>query len=445
MAFGTHCYRVGNEEHFDIQMPDESIDIQKKHIEPWLASVLQSEHLALLLGSGFTKAVAHQAGTSAADMACDYDGFPLDDKLKNAAQQAAEAMGRGEANIEDQIRAANALSQGLKILGDDRHTGVITALGALLRKFLNGISKTERDLKSAVEKKCVASEPADTEPATEDKAEQESAENLDPLVMLVSFLLSFSSRTATRERLHVFTTNYDRLIEYGADLAGLHLLDRFVGSLEPVFRSSRLDIDMHYNPPGIRGEPRYLEGVVRLTKLHGSLDWVYRNGFVRKSGLPFGPQDDHPGINDQSSDSVMIYPNSAKDRETSEYPYVELFRDYAAAVCRPNSVLVTYGYGFGDEHINRTIADMLTIPSTHLVIISFGDEGGRISSFCKQVGRKAQISLLIGPHFGNMPILVENYLPKPAIDRITIRQTELLRNRGWEPSFPNPKGEEDDA
>ena len=52
----------------------------------------------------------------------------------------------------------------------------------------------------------------------------------------------------------------------------------------------------------------------------------------------------------------MIYPNSAKDRETSEYPYVELFRDYAAAVCRPNSVLVTYGYGFGDEHINEIYA-----------------------------------------------------------------------------------------
>lgn len=117
------------------------------------------------------------------------------------------------------------------------------------------------------------------------------------------------SRTATRSASPYL---YDQLrpvdVEYGADLAGLHLLDRFVGCLEPIFRSSRLDIDMHYNPPGIRGEPRYLEGVVRLTKLHGSLDWVYRNSFVRKVGLPFGPQDDHPAINDQPSDSVMILP-----------------------------------------------------------------------------------------------------------------------------------------
>lgn len=434
--WGKHVYRVGDEENFFVIAPDHSkcITKQRKCIEPWLSAVFQSEHLALLLGNGFTKAVATQAKAEAIDMACDYGGFPLRDKLKTAAEESAKAMRRGKANIEDQIRAANALAQGLKILGKKSHTAISSALDDLFKKFLNGISKTERNIKSAVEKAAEAKS-TDAESAAEGNAGQESSDKLDPLVMLVSFLLSFSSRTATRERLHIFTTNYDRLIEYGADLAGLHVLDRFVGCLEPIFRSSRLDIDMHYNPPGIRGEPRYLEGVVRLTKLHGSLDWVYRKGFVRKVGLPFGPQDDHPAINDEPSESLMIYPNSAKDRETSEYPYIELFRDYAAAVCRPNSVLVTYGYGFGDEHINRTIADMLTIPSTHLVIISYGDEGKRISWFCEQVGRKAQISLLIGPHFGNMPTLVENYLPKPAIDRITIRQTELLRNRGWEPAI----------
>ena len=85
--------------------------------------------------------------------------------------------------------------------------------------------------------------------------------------------MSFASRSGTRDRLNIFTTNYDRLIEAGAELAGLHLLDRFVGQLMPIFRSSRLDLDMHYNPPGIRGEPRYLEGVARLTKLHGTIDW----------------------------------------------------------------------------------------------------------------------------------------------------------------------------
>src|SRR5205823_9231741 len=88
-----------------------------------------------------------------------------------------------------------------------------------------------------------------------------------PADLLASFLLSFASRAGTRDRLQLFTTNYDRFVEFGCDRAGIRLIDRFVGAIEPVFRASRLNIDMHYNPPGIRGEPRYLEGVIRLTKL----------------------------------------------------------------------------------------------------------------------------------------------------------------------------------
>ena len=77
-------------------------------------------------------------------------------------------------------------------------------------------------------------------------------------------------------------------------MAGLRMIDRFVGTLAPVFRASRLDVDLHYNPPGIRGEPRYLEGVARFTKLHGSVDWVDCDGAVRRIGLPFGAPDVAP-------------------------------------------------------------------------------------------------------------------------------------------------------
>jgi hypothetical protein len=125
----------------------------------------------------------------------------------------------------------------------------------------------------------------------------------------------------------------------------------------------------------------------------------------------------------------MIYPNSAKDRETTAYPYVELFRDFAAAVCRPNSTLISFGYSFGDEHINRVIEDMLTIPSTHLVVISYSDPLGRIMQIYEKMGRHAQITLLVGNHLGDLQTLVDNYLPKPAIDRTTMRMTELLKSR----------------
>jgi hypothetical protein len=251
---------------------------------------------------------------------------------------------------------------------------------------------------------------------------------------LVSFLMSFASRTGTRDRLQIFTTNYDRVVEAGAEVAGLHLLDRFVGSLAPVFRASRLDLDMHYNPPGIRGEPRYLEGVVRFSKLHGSLDWVDCSGTIKRVGLPFGASRletflDSPGTHNADARSLMIYPNAAKDRETADHPYVELFRDFAASVCRPNHTLIVFGHSLGDEHIVRVIEDMLTIPSTHLVVMSYDDPLGRIIRFYERVGRHAQISLMLGSHVGDFQTLVDHYLPKPAIDKTTFRMAELLRAR----------------
>jgi hypothetical protein len=246
--------------------------------------------------------------------------------------------------------------------------------------------------------------------------------------------MSFASRTGTRDRLHVFTTNYDRFIEAGAEVAGLHLLDRFVGSVAPIFRSSRLDLDLHYNPPGIRGEPRYLEGVARFTKLHGSLDWIDHKGNICRLGMPFGIASIESyltAVGRQKVDAMrlMIYPNAAKDRETALYPYVELFRDFAAAICRPNHTLVAFGYSFGDEHINRVIEDMLTIPSAHLVVMSYDDPLNRIMKTYERLGRHAQITLLVGDHVGDFEALVVHSLPKPAIDRTTFRMAELLRAR----------------
>jgi hypothetical protein len=45
------------------------------------------------------------------------------------------------------------------------------------------------------------------------------------------------------------------------------------------------------------------------------------------------------------------------------------------------------------------------------------------------LGRHAQVTLLVGDHFGDLKTLVDHYLPKPAIDRTTFRMAELLKAR----------------
>ena len=108
---------------------------------------------------------------------------------------------------------------------------------------------------------------------------------------------------------------------------------------------------------------------------------------------------------------------------------IVLFRDFAAAICRPNSTVVTYGYSFGDEHINRILRDMLTIPSTHLVIISYDDRLGRIHNFYSQTAHLDQISLLMGSDIASIDNLTRKFLPKSAIDFATSRMGEILQSR----------------
>lgn len=392
----------------------------RPRIEPWLTALAQSEHLSLLIGSGLTHAV-HGVATSKSlpgMRPTEFDAFG--DAISTEAARVAQLAHRADGNFEDQIRVASELLRGLEILPRDYFPGSdLASLASSLRQelsselasFTASVLEAERDLRSATDE-----------------------QRREALTYLANFLMSFASRSGTRERLNLFTTNYDRYIETGADVAGLRMIDRFVGTLEPVFRASRLDIDLHYHPPGIRGEPRYLEGVARFTKLHGSIDWIEYEGAIRRMGLPFGADDIEPfleasGLPGADARQLMIYPNAAKDRETAHYPYVELFRDLATAICRPNSTLICYGYGFGDEHINRVIEDMLTIPSSHLVVIAYGDPLERVLSTYERLGKSAQISLLVGDHLGDLRTLVDRYLPKSAIDRTTFRMAELLRAR----------------
>lgn len=437
-AWPSHLVRAGSHS-WEGDEPPVDVESQRKRIEPWIAALLQAEHVGLLLGSGFTNAVASSVGAKSTGM----DPVDFDCRLSSAVDAAATTeagrIGRGAANFEDQIRAALDLVGGLRILeqaqGDSVFQGEDASqllavweqvLDSRLGAFLKGVLQSERGISDGLSE--------DTEAAARGRR------------LLASFLMTFASRTATRDRLHVFTTNYDRLVEFGCEMLGLRVLDRFVGQLSPVFRASRLGIDLHYNPPGIRGEPRYLEGVVRLTKLHGSVDWRQETDVagvsqIRRTSLPFAAAEDHPDLPTRPLDSAIIYPNPAKDVETLQYPYAELFRDFAAATCRPNSVLVTYGYGFGDDHANRVLRDMLTIPSAHLAVVAYGDPGGRIRGFCNQAGRPEQVTLLMGPHFADLGNLVEDYLPKSAIDRTTMRMAELVNRRTvrFDPDGPGPE------
>lgn len=400
--------RIGE---FDIHGDDE-VDAapERGELEGWVNALVQADHLSLLVGNGLSISMLQLAGGEPSTMSMNPVVDDLEEGLaqaiNKAANESAQRMGRADKNIEDWLHSAIMAEAGMRTAGHAGEAGHIEAsIVATLDKLVADILAAEHDLAARGPEAADGGLPGYTVQG-----------------VLVAFLLALASRPSSRDRLHIFTTNYDRLIEWGLELAGLRIVDRFVGTLAPRFRSSRLDIDLHYNPPGLRGEPRALDGVVRLSKIHGSLDWRWDGTTVVRAPITFGAQEAPP------PGAPMIFPNAAKDLDTAFYPYADLFRDFSAAVCRPNSVLITFGYGFGDGHLNRVLADMLTIPSTHLLILSFDDVGGRIGAFERAHHREGQISALMGSHFGSITGAVQRVLPRPAADQVLWRRAKLLQD-----------------
>jgi len=85
-----HIYRCGPNKNYDLS--DEALkdtDKLRKNIEPWLTAVFQSEHLSLLLGSGFASGVAFAAGGKAVSMSkCEW-ACDLKEKVDDYAEQSA--------------------------------------------------------------------------------------------------------------------------------------------------------------------------------------------------------------------------------------------------------------------------------------------------------------------------------------------------------------------
>jgi hypothetical protein len=138
-----HLLRVGTQSlAFDDDVDEAAIDGHRKTIEPWLSAVFQSEHLALLVGSGFTAAISHACGAKATGMGL----APLKSEFGTAigeyATTSAKACGRGTPNIEDQIRSALQLLGGLHIIKHKGEKPLEDELEAIFSEFLKSLLTT---------------------------------------------------------------------------------------------------------------------------------------------------------------------------------------------------------------------------------------------------------------------------------------------------------------
>jgi len=119
----------------------------RNRIEPWLTSLFQSEHLSLLVGSGLTHAIHRLAtGENAAGMSV-LTFSRYSNEINQAAAKSAEAAGRKNGNLEDQIRIANELLRGLEILQkNDEADTLRKQIQTGMLDFAKSILKSEEEL-----------------------------------------------------------------------------------------------------------------------------------------------------------------------------------------------------------------------------------------------------------------------------------------------------------
>lgn len=149
----------------------------------------------------------------------------------------------------------------------------------------------------------------------------------------------------------IFTTNYDELMEQALENRGVPYFDGFVGAA-----SAFLDLDSMV-------EDDLPARWARLWKMHGSINWwLTKNDQVRRS------RDKIEG------EQLLIYPSHLKYDQSRQMPYLAMLDRLRVFLRSHQSVIVTCGYSFVDEHINAYLAQGLAgNPNASCLALIFGD------------------------------------------------------------------------
>jgi hypothetical protein len=212
-------------------------------------------------------------------------------------------------------------------------------------------------------------------------------------------------------RANIFTANYDLAFEYAFDRLGVHYIDGFAGFHKRLFKPETFEYDIFYPGSTTSGKVQRIEKVVRYFKLHGSLSWV--NSEKRDANNLYGIEEMPLAMIDnlKKKGEIIVYPTAVKKSYTLDLPYSELFRQFAATIHQPQSVLITVGYAFGDEHFNDIIFQALSNPTFTLIIVDFNGSVNNTNIERIKNLNDARIIILQGHFFGDFLTLADTLMP----------------------------------
>jgi len=289
--------------------------------------------LAFLIGAGASVAARDEAGEAL---------IPAIAHLGQLCKQAVEALDDDhkqayDAIITERQDALKRLPTVEEILSDVR--GKIAAMGSDDR--LAGATKPQL---AAIEQEVRATIARVARPD----------EGRIPERLPHHALARWIGRIDRKVAVELFTTNYDTLLERALEDERVPAFDGFVGSRRPFFSAASL---LHADAaPGRRW--------TRLWKIHGSINWQW--SALRGGARRIVRIEEHGG-------GELIFPSLHKYDESRKQPYVAMLEHLGRVLNRAEeTILVTVGYSFGDQHINEVLFDALDARErTHVVSLQF--------------------------------------------------------------------------
>lgn len=182
-----------------------------------------------------------------------------------------------------------------------------------------------------------------------------------------NFYRKLSLRDSNLPKPNVFTTNYDMYSEKAMDDLGITYTNGFSGFVKRYFNPSIFNYALAEQMDISSFKWNVIDSFIYLFKIHGSVNWVE----VEETNKLFKVEElqntDFEYLKSKKQ-NIMIYPSPIKQNASLGSPYSDLFREFQKRITQNQSVLITMGFSFSDEHINNLIYQALTIPTFRLVV-----------------------------------------------------------------------------
>ena len=317
---------MDNEKNISYFKGKKEIKVDANFIKSEMAQFLQLDNLNFLIGAGCSSHIVDNQEMGIPGMMNLYNGFFKKNPNFEIAGQIAQPIFNG--NLEKMLEAMGAISVAnqVNVIDSDIENKINYVQNYIREQIIFGLHGKE----------------------------------------VLNFYHNFYMKTVIRGRknpVNIFTTNYDLYNEQALDSLTFPYNNGFIGTYNRIFNPASYKYayveDMNLTKNVWERVPNFYN----LYKIHGSITWVKHGEQIKEV--------DYNHID--AKDIVMIYPTPLKDRTTLMTPYSDLFRAMETAMLRKNSVLITLGYSFADDHINRLILNSLAIPTFKLIVFGKSD------------------------------------------------------------------------